>query len=685
MSGDVPREIPTAEREARLAVGAEARPNVDVTEFELTPPVPDGRPLEVVIAGTERPLPGAVVTFLGRDAAKKSWVLGLAEEGGGRLHPLLDTLGVHSRCDARGRVSISRGDPRGFARARGVLDGVHYVGLRELDVGVTRILVAPESGFDVHVVDARGVGVAGVGLELRVANAAGVSFVKGTGTTAESGWVFLPNHLAEDEQRDVVQSASIRLAGLFDASYEVPVEWEGVGIEEVVLERPETGRLRVSVEDARGADVSVGHVWVQSGGEPGARYGHQLIGLSTGSPAVVFEPVQVGLSVDVYCGSLSAPARAEALGVVLHEAGETLDVRLVDETEAPWMTGRVLLTDGALCAGERIAVGMPSQNDAAVLQRMASVRTAADGTFALAAPWFAQGDFVVSLGDLSADVGSIEEPGPDGRIDLGDVVLEPLELLAAGRVVERGGAGISVPLELLTYGAGPDEDYPTRRWELTSHADGTFEFRGRTPAERLSLKATSDDFVGPRQIRIETGDLHVALELQRAGHFTFDIPAIRALFGARPSNSFTYKVARVGKRADGRGNAFFGSPEPLVPGLYHLRFFLGWNDAELLHEVEFEIRPGAMTDLGDLYFTHELYTYELQIELLGEGYAGAVHIEPLRSSPKPLRKGLVEDLGGGAKLLFTTEPISEVVATFGGKTETFPVVEGENTIEFVVE
>jgi len=695
MGTEVPRE--RVALVGQPEVGGEA---FEATALELAELDPKGDELFVVIAGTSEPLPGAVVTWLGRDDAIRLHAIFALREGMEVGHSLLDQHGTHVRADVAGRVRLGGWSSQRFVRARGVLGGIHYAGVGELRSGDRQLEVRPERGFEVEVVDTRGRPVDGAEVELFVDQPGREAWGHGAARTQAQGRVFLPVHVNEGQP---FGEGRIRLLGLFAKLVEVPVDWRAGMPRKVRLVQPDAGVVRVAVADAFGNPIEDGEVRVSSadGELPGGR--SAAVGASGRAE---LGPVGVGLALRVGYYDRNSTPKVSRSGMVLLSADEGLDVQLRIPAGEPWLAGRLVSASGQPLAATSLTVeeldeGLNSWGESVNAAR--TVRTDADGRFQLTAPWIQSLGTRLSaqegaMGDLVRELEAFAELGPGGGIELGDVALELPPVLLSGRVVDAAGSGgLEVRLELAVsvFGSERGSEPKERSWSLTSGPGGRFEFRGLSDAKWMLLSVASEEYVGADSKLVQVGTVDFTLELSRAGHVAFDVPELRELFGRRPSSAFTFSVESVeGESGAQMGNVMLLLPWPLAAGSYRVSFYLGWNEDDPVLVVPAEVEAGRVTDLGDVDLLHDVFVYDLDLNLLGPKKYAAIRAEPLAPSaaePGALlaSKEYQIDLSykGMTKiraLIFSRVVIDEVQVTRGDQTEVFGVTPGMNHLSFQV-
>ncbi|MFT6715358.1 MAG: hypothetical protein ACJAVJ_002650, partial [Planctomycetota bacterium] len=131
---------------------------------------------EVKLAGTDQPLPFAIITVFAPEGVQEKQAEELMAQGTG-ISTILDRLGTNYKCDDKGQIWIATKRVGGLLRAKGNLEGTAYSGMQETEVEGGVVYVRPEAAFSVSVVDLAGVPVSGMRVNLAA--------ITGTGWTEE--------------------------------------------------------------------------------------------------------------------------------------------------------------------------------------------------------------------------------------------------------------------------------------------------------------------------------------------------------------------------------------------------------------------------------------------------------------------------------------------------------------------
>jgi len=688
----------------------------EVVETQAAPAIvflesdPNGLLFDVKLEADGRPLPNAHLIYLGSQIAMSEGAQDLLAAGLG-IDAVLNAFGQHYRCDEAGEVRIGDLQTDAIVRARGELDGVRYAGLLEVDKSGTTVLVTPELGFEVTVNDTAGAPIAGAPVELVVESTWGEDTQRypiNAATTGRDGTLFLPNTLLgmEEESASLVNEEEggrvlVALSGFFAETPEAEVDWRENTPEQLALVRPPVGRVEVTVKDSTGVDFTAGYVTLGPSGHdyaPGEPAPTSSLYRATGMAeenTVVFGVVERGVPFDLRFGTSTSPGLAEAKDLVLGADQELLRIELVVESFVPTLTARALLDDGTVLEDAILTFGKEVLW-ASMPERLDTVTTDEEGRLEKLAPWYEEEGLVLmylhpTRGHLSAPLDGIGQP-VDGLLELGDVILGPEPVLAAGRVVNSAGEGMAVLVALEPSARGtsqlPEHAVQAerwRRWEVMSGADGRFEVRGTSRSSHFNIEARSQTYIVPKPKEVVFGETGIELELLSSCYFTFKLPPeVEGLEDA---------VHLVIDNGTGRGGTSYhsvanGSSPPLPPGDYTYTFVLGTEDESLLLTGTVHLEPGKDVDLGLLVFQRKVRHYKIFLAL-PEGLApDAVWVSAFHQVTSPSGAisdeafGYTKHEGGGVWNLYTTEPASVLKAYFSGYNQEYALVEGENHLSF---
>ncbi|MCU0864605.1 MAG: hypothetical protein MUC36_12475 [Planctomycetes bacterium] len=282
-----------------------------------------------------------------------------------------------------------------------------------------------------------------------------------------------------------------------------------------------------------------------------------------------FERVLVGATLELlgrtdwYAGRhFSGPQRA----------GEVMRVEVPIEPGSCWLQGRLVREDGS---------PWPHGGE---LRRGSQQQLPADsgGRFLVPVDNSPNDPRVfVHAGDLATELVLQAEPGP-GRNQVGDVVLKPLPLLVAGRVVVRGAAEpkallASLRVHVSSWPAGQAFGRATRQ-QVTLDGEGRFEVHGL--ADETDYRVVVDGNVtGERARSFAPGARDVVLEVAAAVQ-------LEVGFLVAPEwNSLVVSLLRNDAPGTAVASTVFGaaaagrqrfSAEGLVDGEYRLIAAVGW-------------------------------------------------------------------------------------------------------------
>jgi len=447
---DVEAVAPATQREAivlEAPPGAFSEDTLVISEQD-----PEGQSIEIVISGGERPLPGATVTLLSGTVAMSAGAEEMMADGGG-FDGVLNALGRHYRADDEGKVRVPELEPQSFVRAYGLLGGHRYRGMSEADSELQRVLVTPELGFNVTVVDSSGAPVAEASLEFFAeARRLGRQVLSTTRTDAK-GEAFLPNVLIQMGEKKAERMIDtergdrtlVALAGFFAEAPEVVVDYRTTLPREIQLVRPATGRVEVKLWDEAGRKLVGGSVSLSPAGlkfrtgnqPPHPKELQRKTSPSTEEGALfVFETVERGTPFDLHFLVRSDKVLVSREALIIPEDQDILRVDLVAKGVVPRVTGRVFAGDGRDLTGARVYLA--TRSSWKKIRRRALVPIDAAGRFELAAYWprWLEDDPIMIHCLHEGGGESYAEPGPrqleivkEGMVlKLGDLVLKPLPL-----------------------------------------------------------------------------------------------------------------------------------------------------------------------------------------------------------------------------------------------------------------
>lgn len=303
-----------------------------------------------------------------------------------------------------------------------------------------------------------------------------------------------------------------------------------------------------------------------------------------------FERVLVGASLqllgrtDWYAGRhCPGPSRA----------GEVLRVEVPIEPGSRWLQGRLVRADGSpwphggelRCGPQQLLPADP------------------DGRFLVTVPKSPNDPrMFVYAGEFATELVLQAEPGP-GRNQVGDVVLQPLPLLVAGRVVVRGAAEpkallASLQVRVSSWPVGQAFGRGSSK-QVAVDGEGRFELRGL--ADETDYKVVVDgNVIGDRVRAFEPGARDLVLEVAAAVRLEvgflvapeWSSLVVSLLRNGAPGQAVSSTV--FGAAADGRQRF---SAEALVDGEYRL---VAAVDSVTLLDRRLTIAGGVVLDAAAL-------------------------------------------------------------------------------------
>ena len=512
------------------ANGVPQRGAASAVEGEAAPAVPDGSSLlvRVVAKETGDPLPGAEVFFVDLEAVEPR-TLQAVEVRSGEFEDLFREHGIRRVADAHGEARFPRPEGSTFVLA-GVAPGRFDVAWDfEPDADAVTLALGRRSRLDVRVVDASDRPVPGATVVLRRRWPGGWSDLLYQ-VSGEDGSVSfqLPSRLLEE------LGASGRPEGTAFVVLDVvggdPVEAE------VDLARPPDEPVRLVVPDDCGSvEVAVS---LEGGGRPDEPVSVTLT--ATGDRAAstahrlaedgraTFPLVRVGLPLRVAARTSGGELRASVEGTGPAAPGATARFALVLRQERPVLVGRVLNQEGRPAKGVRILIGTTVRDEHRRSSSQRSTRCDGEGRFRYVVQHpYEEGTtrtlrvLVPPRGDTPERDASVDLSRrlPPSETDLGDLVVAPVPLVVAGRVLDPTGgpvAGSRVRCERpFTTAAGSGSEY----WrsagvpEALTTEDGSFTIRGRPEeAPRYRVRAEHPDYLeGVQEVPLGTRDVVVRL------------------------------------------------------------------------------------------------------------------------------------------------------------------------------
>ncbi|MEW6072857.1 MAG: carboxypeptidase-like regulatory domain-containing protein [Planctomycetota bacterium] len=325
-------------------------------------------------------------------------------------------------------------------------------------------------------------------------------------------------------------------------------------------------------------------------------------------------PVGLGLDLEVEARSPAGEegVRRAVCGPSL--AGGVVRVEIALEELEPVLVGRIVDEEGRPLAATRFAAKLRTVGSGYSGTSGTDVRTDGEGRFryVLRGRRFVEGTRTLTLVPaIPPGAESTTEPRevrldlsvvlPPGKRDVGDLVLAPVPLLVAGRVVDELGSALAEARVSLAIEDRPDERFPLR-WipaggvePTRTDGEGRFEIRGIPDREGpLGLQAEHELHATGETVRFPPGDREAVVVLARGGRIEGRIlldpeaPEVRVEAGAESADS------------DGRRSAIpdadgaFDVPS-LRPGFYRVSVRLRRSDTIVREVPGVEVRPGEVT------------------------------------------------------------------------------------------
>jgi hypothetical protein len=412
---------------------------------------------------------------------------------------------VRLRANAQGRVLVADVEPGFFVAVSAPrLWGCAAFPHEREGPGV--VLLDADVNVRVQVVDGSGAPVAGVPIALRERRLASVTDHL-TARTGEDGIATL-RHAGAILSATVARAFVVAVQGLFEPPIEKRLEPNALPREPVLLVMGPNGACEVAVVDARGQPVG-GPIEARLGFADAVDRGLGETMLSRVGGRVVFERVAAGRPLIVEVTREGAAARLEARGPG-PRAGARIQLLVPVDPGASILRGRVVDRDGKPLAGDLVrarleaAAGEPGNDGTWELQ------TESDGRFSVEIPPAVELpaglQLVVCRLDASgAEVAGARRPLPRelgaGSHELGDFALAEAPVVAAGIVVDAGGAPIERAVVTPSLPASDERGVSTpggQDWlvPVRSDATGRFEIRGMTQGLSIALTPSKPGFIG---------------------------------------------------------------------------------------------------------------------------------------------------------------------------------------------
>ncbi len=503
---------------------------------EAAASAPDGPELlvRVVDADGGAPLPGAEVFFVDLQAVGPR-TLQAAMDRSGELEDLFREHGVRRVADAHGEARFPRPDGSTFVLA-GVAPGRFDVAWDfEPDADAVTLALGRRNGLSARVVDSADRPVPGAPVVLRRRWPGGWSDLLRQ-VSGEDGSVSfqLPSRLLEE--LDAAGGAEGTTFVVLDVVGGDPVEAE------VDLDRIPDEPVRLVVPDDCGSvEVAVS---LEGGGPPeepvsvaltatgdgaaSTRFGASTAHRLAEDGRATFPLVRVGLPLRVTARTFGGELRASVEGTGPAAPGATARFSLVLRQERPVLVGRVLNQEGRPAKGVRILIGTTVRDEHRRSSSQRSTRCDGEGRFRYVLEHAYEEGTTRTLrvlvpprgGKPERDVSvDLSRPLPPGETDLGDLVVAPVPLVVAGRVLDPTGgpvAGSRVRCERpfsTAAGSGSEHWRSAGVPEALTTEDGSFTIRGRPEeAPRYRVRAEHPEYLeGVQEVPLGTRDVVVRL------------------------------------------------------------------------------------------------------------------------------------------------------------------------------
>jgi len=297
----------------------------------------------------------------------------------------------------------------------------------------------------------------------------------------------------------------------------------------------------------------------------------------------LFRCVEPGFEVELRAGSNAWQPLARGFFPGPLRARERIQHTLRAELDHPVLVFRGIDEDAQPLRETELEVGQWSRSGWNTTRDEQEVRTDAEGVFRVDLPvGWKEGDQhelnVTARGGAIGAALDLSRPFENGLNAMGDLVLRAAPLLAGGRVVDAGGAGVAgveVELEVSLDGDNWDEiDLAVK-----SGAEGEFSARGFVFGEHLRLTPSQEGKAGPA-VECRLGASGVELVLVATGA----VAGAVLLDPGVPADQVHLRLVREGAGEDEHGRDWRDQTEPdpsgefrldeQLPGRYSLRIFL---------------------------------------------------------------------------------------------------------------
>jgi hypothetical protein len=650
------------------------------------------RSVSVLDANTRLPVAGAEVRYEALAANRAH-----AQHPAWSSHSLaawLATDAAATKSDAEGVARLDTPLGEGcvvIAHTPGFIGRTHFKAGEE---GVKPLELVSDAHLDVLALGPDGGPLAGVPIALRHRVQSHVSDQRVRTTNSEGRTRF--EHLGLDVGLEARSSAwSLAIVGLLDERAEFALDPKAWPVETVTLHACPSGAVELSVLDVLGAPLASGKATLGIAGVDEDRSSfwasREESETEVAEGRARFPHVRLGASLEAHVTPPGAPAPIKKKFDGPRVAGEIVRVELRAGAEQPVLRARLVDEAGPL-ANESIDWSLALLFEWSSSNSKGQVKADADGVVLVALPdrWLSGSQRVLQFhidGDgplRRARVDLSREFGP-GVHDFGDLRLEPLPVVAAGRIVDANGKPVAQAR--IEANAVREDDEPRgalrhRELDTVSDSKGEFAVRGDVEASRITLSATTKT-ARAAELECAVGARDVVLTLLEGGR----IEGALLLDPGVPPNSINVHVLRESVEAssedgddyarvsnDGRFEAL-----QLEPGRYRLRVQVA-NTEVFLVELEGLYVPadGACEDprLASIDLRGRLTAIRVEMTppLPHERVVGQVFATPLDDPGAPLsvmfhdRSVALCVVGRGADL---------VIAAAGYKTVSISAASGD--------
>lgn len=703
-------EQPAAPRDGDLAEASDATQRSALTPASVM--------LITVEQATGQPVPGADVWFAPQSMLDEH---GMREAGmsNGDREEQLRRYGEHTQSDEQAEAQLSGFGKMGVAVARkGELFGLAWM-TSEANEPV-RLEMDLQRSVTIQVVDEQGSPVAGVPVALGWRQDPGsnvsVSMIWQGETRGDDGMVVMRQFEELVHRRystgEVDESEGKWLVVTFPFPLAEPVE---VGFdprqlpaEPVQLVLPETGSLRVDLQDSAGNGHSRAwiYLWQRTGGSSlrdstdgwGRRISQYV---QEGETSLLYPHVGLGLDLKLSADPPFGYRKIELEGLGPLVPGEEVSYVLRFAEKVGMLVGRALGPDGEPLRERTLNAAVwvdEPQRERWELSH--SCRTDAEGGFRM--PLRFEQDVELREMHLETDdhedslmlAGDVTLEGSTssgGEFDLGDVVLVPPPVVVSGTVQDAAGEPIYWAMVDVAwkdiYGENPDQFVWRNDFDLRAmtHKDGSFTCYGEVTDREYALRVMRQEYVPVELLPFEPGDRGLEIVLRTEGRLEGSVIVPEGISPERigievrttgDSKPFNWRAAER-PHPDGR----FNLPR-LTPGTFDVFFHLD-QESGPVHSVQgVVVEGGGTTDdsrLQNVDLRSILYAFELDVVAEdGESVSGPhIAFRPAGETTVPRR--VVFDSGSGT--LVTAWPEIDIeVRAHGYRASRLEEVHGDRRI-----